>query len=362
MTNSGRLGRRLLRRVVRIVPSRSETGRGTTRHVPSVDGGEWRATERDLERGNVAAADRSSADLYERHPDIPRVLALRAKVLGRLGDLEEEARVLHRLHALDDRAETRAWERRVLGRLIVSRPGWLPPVGTSVEPPDPAERVVLFLAAESAPHRSSVVTEALASRVRAARQEGLQPVVVTALGFPRRVGRQSVQRIEIVDEVQHHRLDLGQFYRLDAPIDIVLSDGAWLTARVARAVRPALLHVVAGEGTIAEALVALALRELLARPLVYDVVASSANDRRPIGEVDRRRLEAERFALARADHVLTGSAAARDSLIERGLDGGRVGIIAESGANGTRGSEGRALRVAYERAQASRFAAVPAGA
>jgi glycosyltransferase involved in cell wall biosynthesis len=167
----------------------------------------------------------------------------------------------------------------------------------------------------------------------AARDAGLRPVVVTNLGFPRLLGVTQFPLVEDIDEIPHHRLDLGRYRPVDRPFDQVLDDQAWLTAGVARDVRPMLIHAGSGHRGYETALVGAALRAHIQRPLVYEVRSffestwsadPSWNER---GEQYARRYAAESRAMQSADHVITIAEAMRDDIAGRGVDPSRITVI-----------------------------------
>jgi glycosyltransferase involved in cell wall biosynthesis len=98
-------------------------------------------------------------------------------------------------------------------------------------------------------------------------------------------------------------------------------------------VRPALIHVSSGHRGFETALVALALREHIRRPVVYEVRSffeatwSPDPARAERGELYRLRHAAEARVMSTADHVITISEAMRDEIVARGLDPDRVTVI-----------------------------------
>jgi Glycosyltransferase Family 4 len=280
-----------------------------------------------LARGDLDAAGSLADALYVADPRAPSVLDLRAAVLGRSGDLEGQARMLHELHGVDDRPGPRREERAVLGQIVETTPGWRPRIpGRPPDVPPASDDLVLHLVAESLPGVINANTLAFQAGLRAAREAGIRSVVVTGLGFPRRLGG-SVGLIDDVDGIPHHRLDLGPYYPLDGPIDTFLEDAAWLTAAAARDLRPAILHVWVGSLDLEQALVGAAVRDHSWRPLVWTALAGSADPgASSIGE--RRRHAVERVLIEAADHVIVASESARAELVRRGLDAGQVSVLA----------------------------------
>ncbi len=346
-------GARLLRSLAhRLPPPRDEallgfgravfvliTGRAPTHGVtayrePKIDGAAFGRAERALEAGAAAEALAGVDRLYHDEPRSLRVLRLRRAILAQMGDMDGQAAMLHQIHVLDPTPENRAAEHRFLGRVTELSPGWRPRIPgppRPVDPPDPA--AVLVLNKESSPFLTTGFTMRSRYNLRAVRDAGYRPHVVTALGFPRLLGVSDFPALELVDEVPHHRLDLGPAYPLDSPVDRILEDQAWLTARVARGVRPAIIHASSGHRGYEHALVGLALREHLDRPMVYEVrsffesVWSGSAEWGETGQHYQRRFEAETGAMRAADHVITIGEAMRDEIVERGVDPARVTIV-----------------------------------
>lgn len=348
-----RVGERVVRAIAaRLSPERGEallmagrggyallTGRRTRkatpqRREPRVSPLAVRRIEIAIERLDLPLAVTLADKLLERHPESTRVLRLQRDALARMGAVSTRARVLHRLHRIDDQPEWWAAERGLVGRLTETTPGWLPWVPGPRHSIEPAgDDVVLHLLKESSPHLTTGFTMRSRYNLLAAAAAGVRPVVVTALGFPRILGVDPVAPLELVDDIPHHRLDLGPSYPLDRPADQLLEDQAWLIARIAREVRPALIHASSGHRGYEFALVGAALRAHLDRPLVYEVrsffESTWAGDDAwaEVGEQYQRRHDTETRTMLAADHVITIGEAMRRDIIDRGIDPERITII-----------------------------------
>ncbi|HTK44245.1 MAG TPA: glycosyltransferase [Patescibacteria group bacterium] len=306
----------------------------SARREPRVNGRALRRAQAAIDAGDAARAIASVDELYREYPQSVRVLRLRRDVLKRTGDLHGQAAMLHQIHRLDDTPQTRLSERRAIGRLNELTPGWLPRIpGRQPVTPD-GDDVILHLNKESSPYLTTGFTMRSRYNLIAARDAGLRPVIVTALGFPRLLGITSFPAVEIVDDMPHYRLDLGPNYPLDRPLDQILEDQAWLTARVARQVRPAIIHASSGHRGFEHALVGLALREHIDRPLVYEVrsvfESSWGHDDESWAEASDHyslRFDTETRTMRAADHVLVISEVMRDELIERGVDPARLTVF-----------------------------------
>ncbi|MHB8892607.1 MAG: glycosyltransferase family 4 protein [Candidatus Limnocylindrales bacterium] len=308
-------------------------GRTTSHHEPRINRVAFSQAERAFNGGDMEAALEHVEALHRAQPDSLRVLRLRRDIQSRRGDLSGAARSLHRMHVLDDAPE-RFWsERLLLGRIIETEPGWTPRIPGAPRPVTPDPDVVLHLLKESVPYHTNGFTMRSRYNLIASRDAGLKPVVVTQLGFPRAVGAPDAPAVEMLDEIPHHRLDLGPDYPLDQAWDLLLEDQAWLTARVARQVRPAIIHAGSGHRGYESALVGAAVRAHIRRPMVYEVrsffeatwSADPAWNER--GEQYHRRYGAESAAMAASDHVITIAESMRADIIGRGVDPARVTVI-----------------------------------
>src|SRR5690606_594541 len=133
------------------------------------------------------------------------------------------------------------------GRLRETSPSWRPTVPGDPEPLRPAaENKVLHLLKISLPYRQSGYSVRSKYTVEGQLAGGLQPVVVTALGFPRQIGVTDAAAEETIGGVRYLRLDPGADYDFDKPADEYLQDYTEAAAEVVRAEAPAVIHVHSG--------------------------------------------------------------------------------------------------------------------
>jgi glycosyltransferase involved in cell wall biosynthesis len=296
-----------------------------------------REAEGALAAGNPDLALELTEATIREHPADPALLALRRRAFAARGDQTGVAATLaalRRTAAGDGLAES---ERRLHGDLAETDPRWRPRVPGPRRPIEPrSDRVVLHLLKESRRQRQTGFTMRTHDNLLAQRAAGWDPLVVTALGFPRWSGG-AVMPLEEVDGIRHHRLDLGPGYPSDGPVDIYLEDYAWRAAQVAHRERPAIVHASSGGRGYESALVGLALGEHLDLPVVYEVrslfdgpapgAERSASDATSPRERYRRRDATEVRSMLAADAVVTLAETLKSDMVARGVPADRIFIV-----------------------------------
>jgi len=294
----------------------------------------WHRARTAFEDGDYDRALQRVDAILRTHPDSFRALQLQRDILGRQGDLTGAVRTTGRMRRLRDDPRLLELERGWLGRLVETDARWLPHVPGPPRPVTPrSPRAVMHLLKESLPYHQNGFTMRSRYTLQSQVDAGLDPFVVTSLGFPRKDGVERFEKTETVDGVEHHRLDLGPGYPMDAPLDRQLTDYAWLAAKVAQRERPAIIHASSGFRGFETALVGRALREHLGRPLVYEVRSffettwSADPDRAELGEHYRRRFETENRCMQAADVVITIAEAMRQDIASRGVPLERIHLM-----------------------------------
>jgi glycosyltransferase involved in cell wall biosynthesis len=314
---------------------------GLARRVASV-----RPAVRDAEAAMAAGdPDRALAatePAIRSRPGDRVLLAVRRRAYAARGDQTGVAATiaaLRRAGGIGDSDALAATERRLHGDLAETDPRWRPRILGPRRPLEPrSDRVILHLLKESRPHRQNGFTMRSHDNLLAQRAAGWDPVVVTAVGFPRWNGA-SWTATEQVDGIRHHRLDLGAGYPADGPVDTYLEDYAWRAAVVAREERPAIIHASSGGRGYEGALVGLALGEHLDLPVVYEVRSlfdapapsgadpASASDATSPRERYRRRDATEVRTMLAADAVVTLAETMRADIVARGVPAERVFVV-----------------------------------
>ena len=213
--------------------------------------------------------------------------------------------------------------------------GWTPALPGLPEPIEPSdEDVVVTLAKMSRPFLSNGYTSRSHRNFLAAKEAGITTVVVTELGFPRILGVTEFDAVEVIDGIEHRRLDRGPGCDdKTMPVDEWVQAFAEDAYEVVRDVRPSLLHVSSGRRGYETMLVGIALKEKTGLPLVYEFRSfhdatwtqrQALHDR---GETYLRRRAMESMVMDAADIVLTLNEAMRDELIRMGCAADKIHLV-----------------------------------
>jgi hypothetical protein len=264
-------------------------------------------------------------------------IQLRRDAARRRGNVAAVARAMGEAQRTTGGAQLTSEERAWLGRAVASDPRWTPWIPKSSRTIEPRDNVVLHVLGASLPH----VTDEDALRSQATmlgeREEGLEPIVVTALGFPRSIGVALFESLELVEGIAHHRLDAGAGYDPDTPADEYLSDFAWFAARLVEQLRPRWVHATVNAADPGLARVAIALRARLGTPLVLEVAPAA----------DPAPLAADQAVdLREADAVVATDERTRDMIVAAGVPAANVHLIAVSVSGGP--APGGQYRELYE--------------
>jgi hypothetical protein len=320
------------------------------------------------DRGDYETAIAQARAVLGPHPDDYPALDLEQSAHWQRGDIAVTLGTLRRMRAVRDSAGLAATLRSYVGRARELDPRWQPRIPGPPHPVEPREGVIMHLLRESIPYRVNSFTTGSRDTVRSQRQAGLDPFVVTALGFPRTAGASGFPPVEVIDGTPYHRIDPGADYPARQPDDILVTDTAWLAARVGRQQRPAVIHVGAGLDGFQTALIGLALRAHLGRPLVYEVpsfpeaATGDGTGRAGRGEQHAARLATEIRCMQEADLIVTIDDAVRSEIIAVGVPAHKVLVVPDGAANGQRYHDiYRELLDRWQAGQPPAGAAGPAG-
>lgn len=258
-----------------------------------------------------------------------RLLARVAQGLRRTGALTHAWEAFEEAVArgVRDRA-TLHWRDAVVGEIQVLS-------GASAPAVPPARHFrgvpgrVLHVVGRSLPHMQTGYSVRTRYVTLAQRGSGLDPHVVTQLGFPWADGVEEAPVHEEVDGIPHHRL--GAAGAIPARLDRRLDLNAEALMGLVRRLRPAAIHAASDHRN---ALLALAVGRACGIPVVYEVRGfwedtwSSKQGKAAEEAVAYRwRRERELECMRRADRVVTLAGVMRQELMARGVPGGKIVVV-----------------------------------
>lgn len=309
--------------------------RARTPRRPGTD----RASTTELARLKRLSAGRQYAEAIalaeeglSRYPQDEAWLRQAVATLGKAGAIGAQRDACRLLGELDPTVAGKTAQ--LDGRLRETSPEWRPKVAGDREPLRAASvGKVLHLLKISLPYRQSGYSVRSKYTVEGQLPAGLEPVVVTALGFPRQIGVTDFPAEEEIDGVRYLRLDRGPEYDADAPADVYLQDYVDAAGPVVRAEAPAVIHVHSGHRGFESALVGLALGRHFGIPVVYEVrgffeslwTADTAWSEQ--SEIYLRRRDTENRCMLEADAVVTLSESMREEIVHRGIPADRVHVV-----------------------------------
>ena len=198
---------------------------------------------------------------------------------------------------------------------------------------------VLHIVTDALPSTSAGYTVRTQEIAIAQRAAGLDPHVVTRIGFPVTAGSIDGRHLVTVDGVPYHRL---LPWIMPGRADRIAARHLMAAAKLTRELTPAVLHAASN---YANGLIALALRdgEPAHLPVVYEVRgfwedtwlsrhASAASDLKDSDRYKRSRA-LETYCMNAADLVVTLGEAMREEIIERGIDEDKVEIVPNGVSN-----------------------------
>jgi glycosyltransferase involved in cell wall biosynthesis len=189
---------------------------------------------------------------------------------------------------------------------------------------------VLHIVTDALPSVSAGYTVRTQEVAVAQQAAGLDPHVVTRIGFPVTAGKVDSRRLVTVDGIPYHRL---LPWVMPGRLDTIATQGVRRAARLAGRLRPAVIHAASN---FSNALTAIALRDAFGVPYVYEVRgfwedtwlsrhAATAGLESSERYVRSRELEAH--CMRSADLVVTLGEAMRDEIIARGVDPEKIFIV-----------------------------------
>jgi len=228
----------------------------------------------------------------------------------------------------DHRGHRRTIE-RARAELEVLDPAWrpsLPRLRSGDHAPQPGR--ILHLLTNSLPHLQTGYTVRAQQVAVAQRAAGLDPHMATRAGFPLVEGRAG-GAVDHVDGIAYHRIAPGM--PLSGAPGVIAARTAAGLERLAIELRAAALHPTT---TFHNAQAALAVRESLGIPLVYEVRGfleetwvSRAGDGSETADRYELGRRVETACMAAADAVVTLSEAMKADIVARGIPAERVTVV-----------------------------------
>ncbi|MGH7819838.1 MAG: glycosyltransferase, partial [Candidatus Binatia bacterium] len=269
-----------------------------------------------------------------RNPGDLRALHGRHEAFRKMGCLSGALETVRRMRCVTDSERLVTAERSIVGRLRELDPTWLPDLPAPARPIEPVRGRVLHILKQSLPYHTNGYTVRSFYTLLAQAEAGLEPAVLTPVGFPRWQGVGEFPPVELLHGIPHHRLDVGAELRTDElPRDEELKLFAWMAAGVARRARPAVVHARSGFRGYENALVGLALGRHLGVPVVYEV--SSFLESTWTGDVEwsergetyQKRVDQENRCMREAAHVVTIAQSMRADIVARGIHPDHVSVV-----------------------------------
>jgi glycosyltransferase involved in cell wall biosynthesis len=201
-----------------------------------------------------------------------------------------------------------------------------PPAGT----PAGTKGRILHLVNDALPTASAGYTIRTHEIVLAQQQAGLDPHVVTRIGFPVTQGALDGRRLVTLDGIPYHRL---LPWRLPGRADEAAAAGLDMAARLTEQIKPSLLHAASN---YTNAVTALALGQSRGLPVVYEVRGFwedtwlsryADSEERAGSELYQRSRALETQCMLAADLVVTLGEAMREEIVARGVPAEKVLIV-----------------------------------
>ena len=277
-----------------------------------------RADVADLFREDQSASvARVFAQLSHRDGDIDNLLLARARLAGILGTPQARLQLRH----------TQGVQREL-------QPDWWPTV------PGPPEELegsqgnrICHLMKVSLPFENTGGAVRNLRTVRSQKEAGLDPYVVTPLGYPRTFDQAPDGLKTIVGGVPHYHLNVGEADVRSIPPDISIRIETVLLAGVLRRFGASLVHATSGYRGYDNALKAAALSRHFGIPYIYEVRSLHEHAWGPSREgileapLTKRRIARENTCMQDAHHVVTIANAMKEMLIQRGVDASKITVI-----------------------------------
>jgi glycosyltransferase involved in cell wall biosynthesis len=251
---------------------------------------------------------------------------LRARLAYREGRFDDAVRALDGVPG----RRARALRAAIGAEAAMLVPGALRLPAAPAPGPAGAAGRVLHLVTDALPSTSAGYTVRTQQIALAQRSAGMDPHVVTRIGFPVTAGHVDGRATVTVDGVPYHRL---LPWVMPGRADAIAAAGLRRAARLVERLRPSVLHAASN---YSNALTAIALRDAFGLPYVYEVRGfwedtwlsrHAADGDLASSDRYRRSRALETHCMAAADLVVTLGEAMRQEIIARGVPAGNVVIV-----------------------------------
>lgn len=298
--------------------------------------GRWSADEEIRLDGEPSVEITSSAAIEQAFADGADIYLAQtyAQFAHRRGDIMGLIRAKERLVHLSESRHARADLRRARGILQELRPEWRPTI------PGPAEYSgqggalrICHLMKVSRPYENTGGAVRNYYTVKSQREAGLDPYVVTPLGYPRTFDKVPSNVVIEIGGVPHYHLDVGPADVRSLPLDTAIQFETLLLAGVFRRFGGSIVHATSGYRGYESALKASALKRHFGVPFVYEVRSLHEHAWGPPTDdilelpLTNLRMAKENHCMAEADHVVTIADAMKAILVERGIPKEKISVI-----------------------------------
>jgi glycosyltransferase involved in cell wall biosynthesis len=266
--------------------------------------------------------------LPETDPARPVLTARLAAREGRLTDAIDALAHAPSREARRLRAQLTAQRATLSDSMIAGRKGQI--AAKTARDHENTKPRILHLVNDALPTASAGYTIRTHEIVLAQQQAGLDPHVVTRIGFPVTQGALDGRALVTLDGIPYHRL---LPWRLPARADQAASRAVTMAARLTGQLQPSLLHAASN---YTNAVTALALGQKYQLPVIYEVrgfwedtwLSRAANSQeRADSELYQRSRALETQCMLAADLVVTLGEAMREEIVARGVPEEKILIV-----------------------------------
>ena len=296
-----------------------------------------------VEEVSPEAARVLAGKLLEQFPEDSTVLSGAIDVYRRLGDASQMRAVGARVLGLPKSGgKLKHKARHILASLEEQDPNWSIQIpgeweGQSYVREEGGPLRVAHLFKTSLPHENTGGAIRCMNMVKFQKQMGLEPMVVTPLGYPSANVGGELWECEEVEGVPHYRLN--GIHRDDLrtiPSTRQLEYTSLLTATLLREKGVDVVQASSGYRGYEQALVGIAVARKLKVPFVYEVRSYHEHTWRPMAEwvldaeFTRRRMSQEDRCMREADAVVTICETMKKGLVERGIPDEKIFVVPNS--------------------------------